>query len=137
MHSPQLFGLHYYGIVDGCDLRWYTKMLEHCKSLDMNDFLHDFYPYVVNRPRIESRARTTSQQSDPSSSTPPARTFVEFDIFGDDPESVGLRPWANAIDPPNWGTSFPFGGVQINEFRTNDGAKFMREQLSLVWIRDP
>jgi hypothetical protein len=65
-------------------------MLEYCKSLDMNDFLHDCYPYIVNRPRIESRARTTSQLSDPSSGALPARTFVEFDIFGDDPESAGL-----------------------------------------------
>jgi hypothetical protein len=95
--------------------------------LDMNDFLHDCCPYVVNRPRIESRAWTTSQQSDPSSSAPPARTFVEFDIFGDDPESAGLQPRANVVDPPNWGTLFPSGGVQINEFGTNDGAEFMRD----------
>jgi hypothetical protein len=32
-----------------------------------------------------------------------------------------------ATDPPNWGTSFPFAGVQINEFGTNDGAEFMRD----------
>jgi hypothetical protein len=102
-------------------------MLEHCKSLDMNDFLHNFCPYVVNRPRIESRPRTTFQQSDPSSGAPPARAFVEFDIFGDDKENVGLRPRVVATDPPNWGTSFPSGRVQINEFRTNDGAEFMRD----------
>jgi hypothetical protein len=127
LHSLQLFRLYYYGIIDGRDLRWYTKMLEHCKSLDMNNFLHDFCSYVVNRPRIESRARTTSQQFDPSSGAPPARTFVEFDIFGDDPENVGLQPRANVADPPNWGTSFPYGGVQINEFGTNDGTEFMRD----------
>jgi hypothetical protein len=102
-------------------------MLEHCKSLDMKDFLHNCCPYVVNRPHIESRARTTSQQFDPSSGAPPARTFVEFDIFGDDPESTGLQPRANAADPPNWGTSFPSGRVQINEFGTNDGVEFMRD----------
>jgi hypothetical protein len=102
-------------------------MLEHYKSLDMNDFLHDCCPYIVNRPRIESRAQTTSQQSDPSSGAPPARTFIEFDIFGDDPESAGLRPRANAADPPNWGISFPSGRVQINKFGTNDGAEFMRD----------
>jgi hypothetical protein len=38
-----------------------------------------------------------------------------------------LRPRANATDPPNWGTSFPSGGVQINEFGMNDGAEFMRD----------
>jgi hypothetical protein len=102
-------------------------MLEHCKSLDMNDFLHDFCPYVVNQPHIESRPRTTSQKSDPSSGAPPAQTLIEFDIFGDDQENVGLRPRAAATDPPNWGTSFPSGGVQIYEFGTNDGAEFMRD----------
>jgi hypothetical protein len=65
-------------------------MLKHCKPLDMNNFLHNFCPYVVNRPRIESSPRTTSQQSDPSSGASPARTFVEFDIFGDDQENAGL-----------------------------------------------
>jgi hypothetical protein len=102
-------------------------MLEHYKLLDMNDFLHDFCPYVVNRPRIERCPRTSYQQSDPSSSAPPARTFIEFDIFGDDQENAGLRPRAAAADPPNWDTSFPSGGVQINEFGMNDGVEFMRD----------
>jgi hypothetical protein len=101
-------------------------MLEHCKSLDMNDFLHDFCPYVVNRPRLESRPRTSFQQYDPSSSAPPTRTFVDFDIFGDNQVNTGLRPRPAATDPPNWGTSFPSSGVQINKFGTNDGAEFMR-----------
>jgi hypothetical protein len=98
-------------------------MLKHCKSLDMNDCCL----YIVNRPRIESRAWTTSQQSEPSSGTPPVRTFVKFDIFGDDSESAGLRPWANARNPSNWGTLFPSTGVQINEFDTNDGVEFMKD----------
>jgi hypothetical protein len=76
-------------------------MLEHCKSLDMNDFLHDFCPYAVNQPRIERRLRTSSQQFDPSSGAPPARTFVKFDIFGDDQENAGLRPRAAATNTPN------------------------------------
>jgi hypothetical protein len=104
-------------------------MLEHCKSLDMNDFLHDFCSYVVNRPRIERHPRTSYQQSDPSSSAPPARRFVEFDIFGDDQENAGLRSWATATNPPNWGTLFPYAGVQINEFGMNDGAEFMRDAV--------
>jgi hypothetical protein len=65
-------------------------MLEHYKLLDMSDFLHDFCPYVVNRPCIKRCPRTSSQQFDPSSGAPPARTFVEFDIFGDDQENAGL-----------------------------------------------
>ena len=103
----QLFGLHYYGIIDERDRKWYTEMLEHCKSLDMNNFLHNLCLYVVNRPHIESRSRNTSQRSDPSSGAPPARTFVEFDIFGDEGENTGLQPRAAAPTPLTWGTSFP------------------------------
>jgi hypothetical protein len=40
---------------------------------------------------------------------------------------VGLQPRAIAADPPNWGTSFPPAGVQINEFGTNDGVEFRRD----------
>jgi hypothetical protein len=81
LKSLQLFGLHYYGIVDGHDLRWSTTMLEYCKSLDINDFLHGFCPYVVNRLHIKRHPMQSSEQSDPSFSVPSARTFVEFDIF--------------------------------------------------------
>jgi hypothetical protein len=102
-------------------------MLEHCKSLDMNDFLHDFCLYVVNRPHIERRPLHSSQQFDPSSGAPPAQTFVEFNIFGDDQENAEMRPRAVATDLPNWGTSFPSGGIRINEFGTNDGAEFIRD----------
>jgi hypothetical protein len=38
-----------------------------------------------------------------------------------------LQPRAAVADPSNWGTSFPSGGVQINEFGTNDGAEFIRD----------
>jgi hypothetical protein len=47
-------------------------MLEHCKLLDMNDFLHDFCMYVVNRLHIERGPLASSQQFDPSSGAPPA-----------------------------------------------------------------
>ena len=38
-----------------------------------------------------------------------------------------MRRWAAIVDPPNWDTSFPSGGVRINEFGTNDGIEFMRD----------
>ena len=119
--------LVYYGIVNGCDLQWYTDMLENWKLLDINDFLHNFCPYVVNQPCIKNSPQTTSQLSNPSSSAPPARTFIEFDIFQDDQENAGLRSQAATANLPNWGTSFPSGGIQINEFGTNDGIEFMRD----------
>ena len=102
-------------------------MLEHYKLLDMNGFLHNFYPYVVNRPYIERCLRTSSQHSNSSSGAPPMQTFIEFNIIGDNKENAGLRPRATAIDPPNWSTLFLSVGVQINKFGTYDGAKFMRD----------
>jgi hypothetical protein len=44
----QLFGLHYYSIVDAHGLDWYSTMLDHYKLLNMNDFLLDVSRYVVN-----------------------------------------------------------------------------------------
>jgi hypothetical protein len=44
----QIFGLHYHGIMDARDLQWFLWILEHCKSIDMNDFLHNVSPYVVS-----------------------------------------------------------------------------------------
>jgi hypothetical protein len=38
-----------------------------------------------------------------------------------------MQPRAAAANPPNWGTSFPSGGVQINEFGMNDGTEFIRD----------
>jgi hypothetical protein len=46
----QLFGLYYLGIMDPLDLEWYTTILNECKSLDINDFLHDVSSYVVTQP---------------------------------------------------------------------------------------
>jgi hypothetical protein len=45
----QLFGLNYRGIIDLTDVEWYTVILEECKLLNINDFLHNVSPYVVNR----------------------------------------------------------------------------------------
>lgn len=121
----QLFGLHYFGIVGQGDLQSYEDMLETCKSLDMNDFLHDQCPYVVPRPPIERRLPSTSQQPGPSGVRPPVRTFVEYDIFGDDVENAGLRGRPAGRPDPDWGT-FRSAGPGFNEFGTNEGAAFMR-----------
>jgi hypothetical protein len=55
----QLFGLHYCGIMDTHDLEWFSAMLEECKSLDINDLLHNVIPYVVSRPHPQYRAPPT------------------------------------------------------------------------------
>jgi hypothetical protein len=35
--------------MDPMDLEWYTAILDECKLLNINDFLHNVSPYVVNR----------------------------------------------------------------------------------------
>jgi hypothetical protein len=73
----QLFGLHYHSIVDACDLQWFSWMLEHCKLLDMNDFLHNESPYVVSQVRPQYCAPSTvALQYAPSSGAPHVH-FVE------------------------------------------------------------
>jgi hypothetical protein len=42
--------MHYYSIVDAHHIDCYTKTLEHLKLLDMNDFLYDINPDVINLP---------------------------------------------------------------------------------------
>jgi hypothetical protein len=56
----QLFGLNYRGIIDPTDLKWYTAILEECKSLDINDFLHDVSTYVVTRTLPPQRAASSN-----------------------------------------------------------------------------
>jgi hypothetical protein len=74
----QLFGMHYRGIVDAPDLEWYTPILDECKSLDINDFLHDVSPYVVTQP--QHAAPSNVSQSARHSTVPPRR-IVESNIF--------------------------------------------------------
>jgi hypothetical protein len=34
--------------VDKHDSSWYSMMLDYFKLLNMNNFLHDAYPYLIN-----------------------------------------------------------------------------------------
>jgi hypothetical protein len=52
--SNCFFGIVFYNslvctTVDAYDLKWFSAMLEECKSLDIKDFLHNVSPYVVSR----------------------------------------------------------------------------------------
>ena len=67
--------------MDPMDLEWYTAILKECKKLDINDFLHDVSPYVVNRPlpSLHAASRSVSDSSHPM--VVPRRHLVETDIF--------------------------------------------------------
>jgi hypothetical protein len=38
------------------NIEWFKLMLDHLKTLDMNNFLHDVSPYVVNLQRVQALA---------------------------------------------------------------------------------
>ena len=67
--------------MDPTDLEWYITILDECKLLDINDFLHDVSLYVVNRP-LPPQHITSSNVSDSSHPTVvPRRCLVEMDTF--------------------------------------------------------
>ena len=63
------------------DLKWYEAVLKECKSLDINDFLHDVSQYVTNRPLPPiCTAAITGGQGAPSPFVPPIR-LIKTEIF--------------------------------------------------------
>jgi hypothetical protein len=119
----QLFGLHYYVIVDKHDSSWYSMMLDYFKLLNMNNFLHDAYPYLINWLRLYSHAPSSrGPQSGPFSTAHPVWAFVENDIFDSNPANMGERAPNAPIDLPNWGTTSRSEGHQTNQFGMNEGA---------------
>ena len=68
--------------MDPTDLEWYTVILEECKSLNINNFLYNVSPYMVNCPLLPQRAASSSV----SDSSHPAVVLrchlVETENFG-------------------------------------------------------
>jgi hypothetical protein len=101
----QLFGLHYRGIMDAPDLKWFTAILDEYKLLDIKDFLHDVSPYGVTQPLPPQRAAPTNVSQSARPSIVPPRCIVESDIF-ESGETVRERSSDNQEDTPSWGTLF-------------------------------
>jgi hypothetical protein len=108
----QLFGLYYRGIMDPLDLEWYTTILNKCKSLDINDFLHDVSPYVVTRTLPPQRAASSNVSDSNRPAVVPRRRLVETDIFGSE-ETARERSSAPRQNIPNFDT---FLGERSREF---------------------
>ena len=121
--------MHYRGILDDGDLEWYEVVLKECKSLDVNDFLHNISPYVTNRPLppICATATVGGQGALPPSA-PPIR-LIEIEIFHDSHKKrFPQYPDINS-DELDMGTSFGQGGGGFNQFgsieRALSGSNFL------------
>jgi hypothetical protein len=116
----QLFGLNYRGIIDPTDLEWYTAILEEYKSLDINDFLYNVSPYVVNCTLPPQRATSSNVSDSSRPAAVPRCRLVETDIFGS-VETARERSSAPRQDTPNLGTFFGEGSREFNQFGTMRG----------------
>ena len=127
----RLFGLNYWGIMDAIDLKWYTAILEEYKSLDINDFLYNVSPYMVNC-KLPLQHAASNKVTD--SSCPAAvlrRCLVETEIFG-----LGETAWDRSSTPcqdiPNLGTLFGEGSCKFDQFGTMEGEMWVRP-----WYNEP
>jgi hypothetical protein len=113
----QLFGLNYRGIMDPPDMEWYTAILKECKSLGINDFLHDVSPYVVTRPLPPQRAAPTNVSQLTRPVVVPRHRIVELEIF-ESGETALERPHDSREDSKTLGTLFGEGSGGFNQFET-------------------
>ena len=99
------------------DMEWYTSILEECKLLDINDFLHDVSPYVVNHTLPPQRAASSNVCDLSRPAAVPRRRLVEMDIFGSG-ETMQERSSTPLQDTPNLGALFGEGNHEFNQFGT-------------------
>ena len=61
----QMYGLHFYGIAEKHDIEKHREMEKFGALCDMNDFLHDNSPYLVNYvwPLLMETLEVTSKSS--------------------------------------------------------------------------
>ena len=85
--------------MDPTNQEWYTTILEECKSLDINNFLYDVNPYVVNRPLSLQHAASSSVSDLNRPIVVPCRRLVKMDIFRLD-ETTWERSSAPCQDTP-------------------------------------
>jgi hypothetical protein len=120
--------LNYWDIIDPTDLEWYNAILEECKSLDINDFLHNVSPYVVTRTLPPQQAASSNVSDSNRPAAVPRRRLVETDIFGSEETAQG-RSSAPRQDTPNLDSFLGEGSHEFNQFGTMQGE--MRMDLDL------
>ena len=67
--------------MDPTDLESYTAILEECKSLDINNFLHDVNLYVVNCTLPPQRAASNNVSNSSDLAVVPCCCLVEMEVF--------------------------------------------------------
>jgi hypothetical protein len=98
-------------------MEWYTAILKECKSLGINDFLHDVSPYVVTRPLPPQRAAPTNVSQLTRPVVVPRHRIVELEIF-ESGETALERPHDSREDSKTLGTLFGEGSGGFNQFET-------------------
>jgi hypothetical protein len=132
----QLFGLNYWGIIDPTDLEWYTAILDECKSLEINDFLYNVSPYVVNRTLPPQRAASSNVSDSSRPVVVPRRCLIETDIFGSR-ETAQERSSAPRQDTPNLDTFLGEGSREFNQFGTMRGEMRRDPDVFAVEVGNP
>jgi hypothetical protein len=113
--------------MDPPDLEWYTTICKECKSLDINDFLHDVSLYVVTRLLLPQRAAPTNVSQSLCPAAVPCRRIVKSEIF-ESGETARERLHDNREDSETLGTLFGEGSGGFNQFGTMQG-KITRSEL--------
>ena len=68
--------------MDLTDMEWYTTILKEYKLLDINDFLHNVNPYVVNRMLPLQRAASSNVSNSSHPAAVLCHRLIEMEIFG-------------------------------------------------------
>ena len=68
--------------MDPMDLEWYTAIFEECRSFDINDFLYNVSPYMVNRTLLPQHAASNNVFDSSHLPAVPCYCLVEMEVFG-------------------------------------------------------
>jgi hypothetical protein len=128
--------LNYWDIIDPTDLEWYNAILEECKSLDINDFLHNVNPYVVTRTLPPQRAVLSNISDSNRPAAVPRRRLVETDIFGSE-ETARERSSTPRQDTPNLDTFLGEGSREFNHFGTMRGEMHRDPDVFVAEVGNP
>lgn len=89
-------------------------MLDHLKMLDMNEFMHDISPHVINLQLVQAHAPIVVVVV-----TQPITKLNEFGEFDHSPQNRDKVIPPN--DAPDWWSSFQHGPLGFNQFSILDG----------------
>jgi hypothetical protein len=122
--------------MDPTDLEWYTMILNECKLLDINEFLHNVSSYVVNCTLLPQHAVLSNVSDSSHPAVAPRCRLVETEIFGSG-ETVRERSSAPCQGTPNLGTLFGEGSREFNQFGTMQGEMLRDPDVFATEVGNP